>query len=118
MKVINVPHYESLNLNHILDFGLSYPLVVKALPVQREIRKMPRSYICTVIYTLVGQPFKTWVDHRCEDRNRELCLKQDLLIKLDEKVAKAFLGSTNISRKSIDPGYSFVEFLLTLLSYL
>ena len=97
--MINVPQYESLSLDHILDFGLGYPAVENALPVLREIRKMPRSYICSVIYTLVGTPFKTWVDTRCNDRNHELALKQDLLIKLDEKVAKAFLSSTNISRK-------------------
>ena len=99
MKVINVPQYESLKMDAILDFGLGYPAVVNALPVLREIRKMPRAYVCSVIYTLVGMPFKTWVDSRCNDRNQELAVKQDLLIKLDEKVAKAFLSSTNISRK-------------------
>ena len=45
----------------ILDLGLSRRAVVNALPVLREIRKMPRGYVCNVIYTLVGEPFKKWV---------------------------------------------------------
>ena len=48
-------------MDYILDFGLGYQVVVDALPVVREIRKMPRSYVCNVIYTLVGGPFKDWV---------------------------------------------------------
>ena len=48
-------------MDTILDFGLGYQDVVNALPVVREIRKMPRDYVCNVIYTLVGGPFKDWV---------------------------------------------------------
>ena len=48
-------------MDHILDFGLSFQAVVNALPVIREIRKMPRAYVCNVIYTLIGVPFKEWV---------------------------------------------------------
>ena len=40
--MIAVPHYESLTLDHILDFGLAHAAVVKALPIMREMRKMPR----------------------------------------------------------------------------
>ena len=61
-----MPHYESLSLDHILDYGLAYAPVVKALPITRETRKFPRQYICDVIYTLVGQPFKDWVVKRCK----------------------------------------------------
>ena len=59
--MIAVPHYENLTLDLILDFGLSYSAVVNALPIMKEIRKMPRQYLCNVIYTLVGETFKKWV---------------------------------------------------------
>lgn len=49
-----MPQYENLTMDTILDFGMSYAIVVDSLPIMREIRKMPRSYICNVIYTRVG----------------------------------------------------------------
>ena len=64
-----MPQYESLTLDLILDFGLSYPAVEAALPIMREIRKMPRAYICNIIYTLVGEAFKKWVSKNCVERN-------------------------------------------------
>ena len=54
VKVIAVPQYEGMSLDDIMDFGLGYKDVVDSLPVLREIRKMPRAYICNVIYTRVG----------------------------------------------------------------
>ena len=56
-----MPQYDELTLDEILDFGLSYKVVEDALPIIKEIRKMPRSYICNVIYTLVGEDFKEWM---------------------------------------------------------
>ena len=67
--MIAVPHYENLTLDFILDFGLSYSAVINALPIMKEIRKMPRQYLCNVIYTLVGETFKKWVLDNCDVRN-------------------------------------------------
>ena len=64
-----MPHYETLTLDTILDFGLSHTAVVNALPIIAETRKMPRQYLVNCIYTLCGEPFKQWVKQRCEDRN-------------------------------------------------
>ena len=64
-----MPQYDELTLDEILDFGLSYKLVEDALPIIREIRKMPREYICNVIYTLVGDEFKEWMMKRVKERN-------------------------------------------------
>ena len=61
VKVIAVPQYESLTMDTILDFGLAHKDVVDALPVVKEIRKMPRQYIANLIFTLVGDSFKKWV---------------------------------------------------------
>ena len=44
--------------------------MVKALSViLREIMKLPRAYIGNVIYTLVGDPFREWVDARVNERH-------------------------------------------------
>ena len=37
--------------------------------VKREIMKLPRAYIGNVIYTLVGEVFKRWVEQRVNERH-------------------------------------------------
>ena len=90
MKHIAVPQYEGLSLEDILDFGLSFRVVVDALPIIRETKKMPRQYIANVIYTLVGQPFQKWVAERCNQRNKRLADDHNTAIMLDPRIAKAF----------------------------
>ena len=63
--VIYVPQYESLSLEKILEFGLTFPAIVNALPVLREIHKMPRAYVCNIIHTLIADEFQEWVKARC-----------------------------------------------------
>ena len=47
--------------------------VMKALPTEpREIDKLPRSYISNVIYTIVGDKFKNWVDEKVKERTEKL----------------------------------------------
>ena len=46
----------------MLEFAQAYPEVAKALPSEpREILKLHRDYVSTIIYTLVGNPFSDWV---------------------------------------------------------
>ena len=94
-----MPQYETLTMDTILDWGLSHDAVVRALPVVREIRKMPRGYVCNVIYTLVGDPFKRWVYDKCRDRNEHFTQKHGLEIKLQSRIMEAALASTAINRK-------------------
>ena len=88
-------------MDHILDFGLSYAAVVKALPILREVRKMPRQYICNVVYTLVGNPFREWMMARVKEHDHQIAIKQNLLVQFDPKIAAAFAKSSMISRKFI-----------------
>ena len=81
----------------ILDFGMSYREVVDALPIVRETRKMPRAYVCNVIYTLVGAPFKDWVLKSCRERNERLQNAHDTTIVLDPRIAAAYEASTFVS---------------------
>ena len=49
-----------------------------------EIKKLPREWLGNVIYTIVGEDFKTWVDEQIEKRNAEIKLYQELEVELDQ----------------------------------
>ena len=95
-----MPHYENLTLDHILEYGLSFKSVVDALPPPKETRKMPRQYLCNLIFHQVGQAFKDWVLKNCEERNENFTEKHGLEIKLQKRIAEAAAASTAVSRKS------------------
>ena len=68
-----VPQFEDLDKQDMLDFGAGYPKVMEALPlVEHERAKLHRSYLANVIYTLVGDPFRKWVNNVMELRNRKI----------------------------------------------
>ena len=76
VKQINVPFFEGLKIEKFLEFAADKPDVMMALPLlERERLSLPRAYIANVIYTLVGEPFKNWVDRivtrRHEERRQE-----------------------------------------------
>ena len=45
---------------------------MKALPIDSEIKKLSRQYLANVIYSIVGEPFDSWVDERIEIRNKKV----------------------------------------------
>jgi hypothetical protein len=38
----------------------------------REVEKLHRDYVSTVIYTIVGKPFSDWVELKIKARNSEI----------------------------------------------
>ena len=67
---ISVPQYETLKMEAMLEFAKSFPKVYLALPSEeREIQKLHRQYVANLIYTIVGAPFKKWIDAMVEARN-------------------------------------------------
>ena len=70
-----------------------------ALPViKREREKLPRSYLANIIYTLVGDPFKQWVETKVNERH-EKRKKQEDAIMLDPEIAAIFNASNATSGK-------------------
>ena len=70
-----------------------------ALPLlERERLSLPRAYIANLIYTIVGQPFKDWVDHIVTRRHEERRMEQST-IKMDPEIAAIFNQSTATSGK-------------------
>ena len=54
----------------MLDNAKNFPAVMAALPSEKSEReKLPRAYIANVIYTIVGPPFKQWIDDEITKRN-------------------------------------------------
>ena len=47
-----MPQYEELKLEKVLEYALANKQVEAALPPVREIRKLPRAYVCNVIHTI------------------------------------------------------------------
>ena len=48
------------------------PEVMKRLPEEKEIIKLPKQYLTNVIYTIVGEDFANWVRARIEERNAKV----------------------------------------------
>ena len=72
---------------------------MNALPVEAEIKKLPRQYIANVIYTLVGDPFYQWVQLKINERNEKVKQQMNINIQMDPRVAEAFRNSTAVSSK-------------------
>ena len=87
VKHFAVPQYKGLSIVNMLEFCNDYPDVIQSLPVESEIQKLSRQYLANVIYTLVGEPFKTWVETRVEARNQEVTSKKNMMIEMDPEIA-------------------------------
>ncbi len=98
VKTIMIPHFDGLTVERMLFHVKDVVQVMKAFPIeQREIDKMPRYYICNVIYTLVGDKFKKWVEKKIQERTDKIMEEQDMAIDMDPEVYKVFKASTHIS---------------------
>ena len=72
VKIINIPYFEGLKIEAMLEYAEQFPNVMQALPaVAREREKLPRAYLGNVIYTIVGDPFKKWVDKIVDERHEK-----------------------------------------------
>ena len=75
----------------MLIFASGFPDVMIALPaVEHERLKLHRQYIINVIYTLVPEPFHSWVDQIMDTRTSEIKQDKDMLIEMDPAVLEAF----------------------------
>ena len=72
VKHISIPQYEGLSIADMLEYARSYPAVMQALPVEREIKKLSKQYIANVIYSIVGAGFKDGVEDRMRSRNERV----------------------------------------------
>ena len=57
--------------------------------VQREREKLPREYVANLIYTIVGEEFKEWVNERVNERHALRRQEEDQIL-MDAEIARAF----------------------------
>ena len=110
------PQYENLGIARILETARKNPKVEHYLPEDRDIHKLPRQWLLNVAYTIIGEPFNAWVQDEIVSRNIELAKKQNLMIKMDPEIAKAFHNSVNISSKY--QNFVIVDLLQIVIVYL
>ena len=96
---INVPMFEGLAIEDMQAFASAYPQVARYFPIDKEMKKLPRSYIANLIYTVVGSAFAKWVEQQMRKRNDKLKMEQDMMIDLDPEIAEIFKASTSVSGK-------------------
>ena len=111
-KNLHVPLYKGLSIESMLEMGTQDKHVAEHLPDERDIRRLPRAWVCNLIYSLKGDEFREWVSGLIRGRNEHLALKNDLMIELDPQIAEAFKISQNISSK-----FSFVIVEALKLTY-
>ena len=96
---IHVPAYETLKLEEIFSFFLQHQAVIPFMPEDKELRRMPKQWVCNVGATVIGQPFLDWVSARIKKRNEAVTQEKNMLISLDPQIAACFHASNAVSRK-------------------
>ena len=96
---MNLPAFDGLTREDILEYGSKNKTVAEYLPDERDIPRLPRQFLIDLMYALCKTLFKEWADEKMDERHAKLAAKNDLLIKLDPNIAKAFASSKNISSK-------------------
>ena len=82
----------------------------------REVEKLHRDYVSTVIYTMKGKPFAVWVEKWITQRNKEVEEKNNMTVHLDPQIAEILKKSSSIS---ISKGISNSLFKVsTLINFL
>jgi hypothetical protein len=69
------------------------------MPNDKELRKLPRQWICNIGAAVIKGPFLNWVADRIKARNLAVTQDKGLLISMDPQVFSAFQNSTAVSRK-------------------
>ena len=61
VQVIQVPYFDNMSIEDFVEYAEGHPNreAMRALPSERkEIFKLPRAYIASVIKTIIGQDFE------------------------------------------------------------
>jgi hypothetical protein len=69
------------------------------MPIEKELSKLPKQWICNVAYSLIGDPFRDWVMHQVEARNQKQAVERNLNIAVDPTISALLMASTHVSRK-------------------
>ena len=102
VKVITIPYYEGLTIPELLGWArtIDNEKILQYLPeVPKECLKLPRQYLANVIYTVLGEQFRSWVSEKIVERNLKVQRERDMIISMDPEIAEIFKASSSISCK-------------------
>ena len=97
LKPVSVPQFEGLSIECILERGREHPELDRYLPEDRDMERLPRNFIATVVRGLLKQDFDRWVEGVIEKRNEALRSKQKLEILMTPEIHALFQKSKMIS---------------------
>ena len=69
------------------------------MPEKADRYKLPRQWLISLLYTLIGKPFADWSLELMQARNSKIIEKRNLGIEMDPEIAEAFAQSTFVSSK-------------------
>jgi hypothetical protein len=53
------------------------------LPILKELEKIPKQWLCNLLYSVIGDDFARWVSERIKERNERVTVLRDLNINID-----------------------------------
>ena len=56
VKVFYAPQYESLSVDKLLDFAAAYPGIYEYLPIDKDVRQLPRQVSTHLIFICSADP--------------------------------------------------------------
>ena len=99
VKIASVPHYETLTIKKMFNkFGYDSG-VAPYLPDERELYKLPRDWVISVIFTIKGEAFTTWVKDLVDKRDDAFMDKKNQYIEIDPEFLDIFKKSKHASGK-------------------
>ena len=72
MKVVSVPQYEGLSIDKIIEKRREHRDLERYLPEERDLDRLPRQWIASVVRGLLKTEFDLWVDEIIEKRNENV----------------------------------------------
>ena len=100
VKTIQLPYFEGLYIKDLLAWASLWQNghILQYFPlIEKEIQKLPRSYIACVIYSCADADFKAFVDQQIKRRNQKVAEEQQMFIQMDPEIAQIFADSTAVS---------------------
>jgi hypothetical protein len=53
---------------------MTIPEALAHLPLLKELKKVPKAWLCDIVYSVVGDTFAAWVADRISERNKKVTI--------------------------------------------
>lgn len=87
---MSIPQYEGLSIERILNKGFEHHELHKYLPEERDIDRLPRQWVASIVRALLTTEFDAWVDEAVSRRNDTVCKTKKQTVMLAPKINAAF----------------------------